>query len=43
LAHNFGLVEIDWNALPAPVLKLEGITETEEIGFSHQLSLADLQ
>jgi hypothetical protein len=37
------LVEIDWDALPAPALTLKGMTETGEVGFSHQISLADLQ
>ena len=41
--HNFGLVEIDWNAQPAPTLTLKAMAENGQTGFSHRISLGDLQ
>ena len=40
---NFGLVEIDWNAQPAPTLTLKAMAENGQTGFSHRISLGDLQ
>lgn len=43
VAHNFGLVEIDWHAKPAPALTLKAMGEDGRAGFSHRVPLGDLQ
>ena len=41
--HNFGLVEIDWDAKPSPLIKLKAIGTDGDTGFEHEISLSSLQ
>jgi alkaline phosphatase D len=41
--RNFGLLEIDWEAKPWPMLTLRALGEDGRAGFSHTISLGDLQ
>ncbi len=43
LEHNFGLVEIDWNAKPAPMITLKAVGVDGSTGFAHTLNLAELE
>ena len=43
IEHNFGMVEIDWDAKPSPAIAFKAIGENGAIGFSHRLSLDQLQ
>ncbi len=43
IEHNFGLVEIDWNAQPSPTITLKVLSEKNTTGFSHTLSLDKLK
>jgi alkaline phosphatase D len=40
--HNFGLLEIDWQAKPWPLLTLRA-REDGRAGFTHEISLGELQ
>ena len=42
-AHNFGLVEIDWDAKPSPMVTLKVIGEGGHTGFSHQFRIDELR
>ncbi|HBE91456.1 MAG TPA: hypothetical protein DDW55_02650 [Gammaproteobacteria bacterium] len=41
--HNFGLVEMDWDAKPSPLIKLKAIGADGGTGFEHEISLPSLQ
>jgi alkaline phosphatase D len=41
--HNFGLVEIDWDAKPWPVIGLKAMAEDGSVGFVREISLGELQ
>jgi alkaline phosphatase D len=43
IEHNFGLVEIDWNAQPFPTITLKVLGEKNTIGFSHTIRLDTLK
>jgi alkaline phosphatase D len=43
IVHNFGLVEIDWNAKPSPAITLSAMGEDGSTGFTHTVSLNKLQ
>jgi alkaline phosphatase D len=40
---NFGIVEIDWDAKPAPVITLKAIGADGSTGFMHTVNLDELQ
>jgi alkaline phosphatase D len=40
---NFGMVEIDWQAQPSPLITLKAINSDGTTAFSHQLSQVDLR
>jgi alkaline phosphatase D len=41
--HNVGLVEIDWEKAPSPLITLKVIGEEGRTGFSHSVRLDELQ
>ena len=41
--HNFGLIEIDWEATPGPVTYLKSIGADGSIGLSYSISLSELK
>lgn len=41
--HNFGLLEIDWQAKPWPMLTLSALGEDGRAGFTNEISLGELQ
>lgn len=41
--YNFGLAEIDWNAQSSPTITLKALDEDGTTGFSHTISLDQLQ
>jgi alkaline phosphatase D len=41
--HNVGLVEIDWERAPSPLITLKVIGEDGRTGFSHSVRLDELQ
>lgn len=43
VAPNFGLVEIDWDAQPTPVIRLVARGLAEDPAFEYRLSIADLE
>ena len=43
IAHNFGMVEINWDAKSSPSITLKAIGEDGSIGFTHSLRLDELQ
>lgn len=43
IAHNFGMVEINWDAKASPSITLKAIGEDGSIGFTHSLRLDELQ
>jgi alkaline phosphatase D len=40
---NFGLVEIDWNAQPAPLVTLKAVGLDGKVAFEHKISLESLR
>ncbi len=40
---NFGLIEVDWNAKPYPLIILQAVGEDGSTGFTHTLRLDELQ
>ncbi len=40
---NFGLVEIDWSAEPSAQITLKAIDVSGSVGFTHRISLGELQ
>ena len=42
-ALNFGLVEIDWQAQPSPLVTLSAVDDHGTVVFSHKVSLGTLQ
>jgi hypothetical protein len=40
--HNFGLIEIDWEMKPSPLITLKVIGEDGNTGFSHPVLLDEL-
>ncbi|MCP4256780.1 MAG: alkaline phosphatase family protein [Planctomycetes bacterium] len=40
---NFGLIEIDWDASPYPLITLKAVGEDGSTAFEHKASLAELQ
>lgn len=40
--HNFGLIEIDWNAQPSPTVTLSAMGRRGNVGFSHRFALDPL-
>ncbi len=40
--HNFGLIEIDWDANPDPMIHLKALGVDGGVGFSHSVSLSNL-
>jgi len=43
IEHNVGLVEIDWEKAPSPLITLKVIGEEGRTGFSHSVRLDELQ
>ncbi|UCD34718.1 MAG: alkaline phosphatase family protein [Nitrospiraceae bacterium] len=43
IEHNFGLVDIDWNAQPSPTITLSAVGEDGAIAFEHKVRMADIQ
>lgn len=41
--HNFGLIEIDWEAMPGPVTYFKAIGADGSIGLSYSISLSELK
>jgi alkaline phosphatase D len=40
---NFGLVEIEWSAKPSAQITLKAIAAGGSVGFTHRISLSELQ
>ncbi len=43
IEHNFGLVEIDWDAKPSPTITLKAVGVDGTTGFTHTVNLCELQ
>jgi len=41
--HNVGLIEIDWEAKPLPLIKLKALGTDGDTGFEHEISTSSLQ
>jgi hypothetical protein len=43
IEHNFGLIEINWDAKPSPKITLKALGEDGATGFTHTVALSKLQ
>jgi hypothetical protein len=41
--HNFGLLEIDWEAQPGPIIRMKALGVDGRTGFKHEVALEALQ
>ena len=41
--HNFGLIEVDWNAAPEPLVHLKALGVDGAVGLHYQVELGELR